>query len=296
MVKSVSFMMTLATAAVEDSISMLQQTIAHVQFDAQKTDTSKGMRMPCSTGLDDDDTAIQLAAEMGYTLTQGCVELQEYCDAPLSEVPTSLQATQDAIRRTCPQTCGCQVGSYSGTGDDGNDSCPLGSAQISDAAQCEAVALQLGKPYRGKFESDTYTGGCSDRINHSRYAGIWFNPKLAGSRQGTMTGQVAPVCRVCTKKGNTAVSRNYLEDDGSVPDVDDDGNQIWFGQIFHKHAKHTAAPITHEYDTVSECQERCLAISSCAGFVDNREGEVKYCVFKAAMVTHDNDDKDSWTC
>jgi len=280
MVKFVSFMMTLATAAVEDSVVMLQQTIAHVPLAAQQPDTSMGMRMPCP--VDDDATAIRLAGEMDFVLKDGCVELQKYCNAPLTDVPTSSQETQDAIRRTCPQTCGVPcVGSYSGTGDDGNDRCPLGSAQISDAAQCEEVALQLGKPYRSEYRSDTYIGGCSDRINHSKHAGIWFNPNMAGSRQGTMTGQVAPVCRVCTKKGNTAVRKNYLEDGGN--------------QTFEKHPRHPA-PITHMYDSVSECQERCLAISSCAGFVDNHYQKEKYCVFKAAMDTYDNVDKDSWTC
>jgi len=46
---------------------------------------------------------------------------------------------------------------------------------------------------------------------------------------------------------------------------------------------------------VSACEERCNACDGCQGFVDNRERDPPYCVFKASTNTANKNDKDFYT-
>jgi len=110
----------------------------------------------------------------------------------------------DAAKAAMAAMKDIQVGAARGAGH-ASHGCPLRSAQIINASQCEIAASQLGKTYKGEFQSGSYTGGCSDLTN-SRHAGIRFNPILAASFPlGSSSANVWPkgsgkrVAQVCHK-------------------------------------------------------------------------------------------------
>merc|ERR1712187_325450 len=96
----------------------------------------------------------------------------------------------------CPVTVtDVSLGKFKGFGDTGGDECMPGSEPIpTESCACKAAAERLGKVFRGDVALPNYTPGCSERINHSKFTGVWFNTILTTSYEGTgMNGKTAPV-------------------------------------------------------------------------------------------------------
>merc|ERR1712166_1418517 len=88
-----------------------------------------------------------------------------------------------------------ETGTFKGGGDAPGDVCPAGTEPISSFCECKAAALVLGKTFKGETSLPDYTPGCSERINHPSYTGVWFNTNLGTEYDGhNMVGQTAPVC------------------------------------------------------------------------------------------------------
>jgi hypothetical protein len=88
------------------------------------------------------------------------------------------------------------MGQYSRTGDSGKDHCTAGYAIISEESECRAAAVKLGKAWKGEFSAEDYPAGCSDRIHHHSYTGVWFNPTLTATYDGhSFSGAAATICK-----------------------------------------------------------------------------------------------------
>ena len=73
--------------------------------------------------------------------------------------------------------------------------CPTQTVPVTSRAKCESYANMEGRSFN-TANLPNYPRGCSDRIAHPRYAGVWWNEDVTGSwdqHQG-FTGEVALVC------------------------------------------------------------------------------------------------------
>jgi len=81
--------------------------------------------------------------------------------------------------------------------------CPTNTASLSDESKCADYAKMAGKSFN-TADLPNYPRGCSDRIDHPQFAGVWWNSAKEGTwdqqegawwnqHQG-FTGEVALVC------------------------------------------------------------------------------------------------------
>ena len=81
--------------------------------------------------------------------------------------------------------------------------CPTNTASLSDESKCADYAKMAGKSFN-TADLPNYPRGCSDRIDHPQFAGVWWNSAKGGTwdqQEGTwwnqhpgFTGEVALVC------------------------------------------------------------------------------------------------------
>merc|ERR1740117_2781376 len=85
--------------------------------------------------------------------------------------------------------------SRTGAASEPEPTCQSDATPVSSAASCESSATLLVKAWRGTVSLPNYPSGCSDRIEHKKHYGIWWNtaPGSWDAHKG-FKGQVASVC------------------------------------------------------------------------------------------------------
>jgi len=141
-----------------------------------------------------------------------------------------------------------ETGTFKGGGDAPGDVCPAGTEPISSFCECKAAALALGKTFKGETSLVDYTPGCSERIEHPSYTGVWFNTNLGTEYDGhNLVGQTAPVCEESTTSSPCTPTMPAW---AKLCDQ-------WPGDQKRKKLKVTSA------SDVEACQEECDKISDC---------------------------------